>query len=69
MLVEFHADHIVQAALRVENADGKVMCEHPLVLGAGANCLKLRFREMPSGVYFIKVNSEMGSESVTMVLH
>jgi hypothetical protein len=64
MLVEFHADHIVQAAMRVENAEGKIMCEHPLVLGAGANCFKLRFSEMPAGVYFIRVNHE----TVTMVL-
>jgi hypothetical protein len=57
-----------EAQISVENALGKVLMHKAIVLDPGTNLLKFNISEIPAGAYFIKIQSEKGTNAITFVV-
>lgn len=65
---ELYSLYAGEAHLVVENAEGARFVEQSLVIDQGLNLLKLNVAEIPTGIYFVKVNIQGRSETATFVV-
>ncbi len=66
--VELNSSFQTMAELIVENSQGKQLVDTPYEVAMGVNVLKFSVSEIPSGVYFIKVKTELKTEILTFVV-
>lgn len=68
LAVELNSSLATLAGLTVENNTGKQMLDIPMEIVRGVNVLKFNISEIPAGVYFIKVKTELKTETLTFVV-
>jgi hypothetical protein len=66
--VELNSSLATMAELTVENNAGKQLVDLPMEIVRGANVLKFNVSDIPAGVYFIKVKTELKTETLTFVV-
>ena len=57
-----------EATLTFLQDDGETISENVLSLNEGRNLVKLRMGQFPAGLYFLKVNSEVGSTQKAVLI-
>jgi hypothetical protein len=65
---EVNASVGTQAQLIVENPDGKRFLETQLSMEQGTSRVKFRVSEIPAGVYFVKLQSEGKTQTLSFVV-
>lgn len=68
LTAEFTSTLATDAKLMVTNADGKIFAETQLTVDEGMNRVKLNVSDVPSGVYFIKLQADGKHETLTFVV-
>lgn len=65
---ELNSNFDTQAKLTVEDLQGKMFVNTDIDVQQGYNLLKLSVAEIPSGVYFVKLQTEGKTQSLTLVV-